>query len=277
MSDLGGARVALLEARRGSELAGLVTRHGGVPISVPAVREAALPAAAAVSAFLDAFAAGTVQVAVFLTGAGAGALFEEADRLGRLAELRAGLGRVTVAVRGPKPAAALQKQAIPIALRAQPPHTTAELLCALAQTDLRGAGVALVHYGERSDTLSAALCQRGARLHELCLYEWLPPADPAPLRALVADLIAGRVDAVAFTSQVQARHLFQAAATVGQTDALREALNARVIVASLAPTCANALRALGVTPRVIPAHAKMGHLIAALAADIARRAGRGTV
>lgn len=275
MSGLGGARVALLEARRGGELAGLVTRHGGAPISVPAVREAALPAGEAVSAFLDAFAGGEVQVAVFLTGAGARALFEEADRLGRLPELRDGLCRATVAVRGPKPAAALQKQAIPIALRAAEPHTTAELICALAGTDLAGAGVALVHYGERSATLSAALCRRGARLRELCLYEWLPPADLGPLRALIADLIAGRVDAIAFTSQVQVRHLFQVAEEMGQATALRDTLNARLIVGSLAPTCANALRTLGVTPHVVPAHAKMGHLIAALAEHIALQGARG--
>src|SRR5271165_2789800 len=36
---LRGARVALLEARMESELASLVRRHGGDPVSVPALRE----------------------------------------------------------------------------------------------------------------------------------------------------------------------------------------------------------------------------------------------
>jgi uroporphyrinogen-III synthase len=123
----------------------------------------------------------------------------------------------------------------------------------------------LVHYGERNSALADALEARGAALEELCLYEWVMPDDVEPLRTLVRDLIDGRVDAVAFTSLVQCRHLFQVAADLGKSEDLVDALSSRVVVAAIGPVCAAALNALGVTPRVLPAHPKMGPMIAALA------------
>jgi catechol 2,3-dioxygenase-like lactoylglutathione lyase family enzyme len=115
------------------------------------------------------------------------------------------------------------------------------------------------------EAAAAALQARGCRLTELSLYEWQLPDDTGPLQDLVRDLIAGRVDAIAFTSQIQARHLFQVAADFGQADALTQALNGRTVVAAIGPTCATALQRLGVTPDVVPEHPKMGHLVVALA------------
>ncbi|MBI3953366.1 MAG: uroporphyrinogen-III synthase [Chloroflexi bacterium] len=128
-----------------------------------------------------------------------------------------------------------------------------------------GKSVVVVQYGERNALLGEALRARGARVEELCLYEWLLPEDVGPLRALVKDVTGGRVDAVAFTSQVQARHLFQVAAGLGQAPELAAALNNHTVVASIGPTCTAALRRFGVEPQVVPEHPKMGHLIVALA------------
>ena len=52
VTDLHGVRVALLEARMGTELAELVQRYGGVVRSAPAVREAPLDCADIVADFL---------------------------------------------------------------------------------------------------------------------------------------------------------------------------------------------------------------------------------
>ena len=81
---LSGVRVALLEARMGSELAELVRRYGGVVRSAPAVREAPLDCADVVAEFLTRLQTPARRVYVFLTGAGATALFEEAERQERL-------------------------------------------------------------------------------------------------------------------------------------------------------------------------------------------------
>ena len=68
--SLNGERVALLEARMSVELAAMVERFGGVPYSVPAVRETPLEQPEDVGAFVDALCAGRFAIVVFMTGVG---------------------------------------------------------------------------------------------------------------------------------------------------------------------------------------------------------------
>ena len=77
---------------------------------------------------------------------------------------------------------------------------------------------------------------------------------------------------IAFTSQVQIRHLWHVATSLGLAEALTQALHTQLIVAVVGPTCAAALTALGVTPHVVPAHPKMGPMVMALAAYLERTA-----
>ena len=264
---LGGARVALLEARLESELARLVRRMGGVPVSAPAVREAPLDGAPAVALLLDALAFDGAVV-VFLTGVGCRLAFAAAEAMGRLDALRAALARATIVARGPKPGAALRERGLRAAVDTPSPFTTAALLDALAGVDVAGRRVAIVAYGEPNDALEAALRARGALPTTVQLYEWRLPDDTAPLAALVDDVIGGRVDAVAFTSQVQARHLFAVADRLGKRDALARACAGSVAVASIGPTCAAALEALGAPPHVTAEPPKMRPMLAALAAHL---------
>jgi uroporphyrinogen-III synthase len=121
-----------------------------------------------------------------------------------------------------------------------------------------------VHYGEPNTALADALRSRGARVTEVCPYEWALPEDVEPLRALVRDA-RSQVEAIAFTSQIQVRNLFRVADSLNLTQQLAAALNEDVIVATIGPVCADALRAAGVTPDVEPADPKMGPLLIALA------------
>ncbi|MCX6020360.1 MAG: uroporphyrinogen-III synthase [Chloroflexi bacterium] len=276
MAALNGKRIALLEARMSNELANLVRRHGGEPYSVPAVREEPLDCAAEAAAFISRLTQGELSVVVFLTGVGADALFREAEQLGRLPELLNGLGGATTVCRGPKPSGALRRKGVPVTVNVSEPYTIPDLLVALARVDLAGQGVGLAHYGERNTVLAEALRSRGAEVDELCLYEWRLPDDLAPLRSLVSDLANGRADAVAFTSQIQVRHLFGVAAEMGQADMLTQALNTRLLTAAIGPTCAAALQSYGVTPQVMPEHPKMGHMVIALANALELQSAQGT-
>jgi uroporphyrinogen-III synthase len=265
MAGLEGKRVALLEARMSGELATMVERHGAIACRAPAVREAPIDMPAEIDVFVDALATGQFAVAVFMTGVGASALLREADTRGRLESVLAALRNATTVCRGPKPAAVLRKHNVQVSITAAEPHTTTEVLQALEGVALSGTSVALVHYGERNDAAATALRARGAVLTEICLYEWRLPDDVAPLERIVEDLVAGRIDALAVTSQIQIRHLFQIADRLGQSRALTDALNTTVVVAAVGPVCASALRACGVVPRVQPAHPKMGPMVLALA------------
>ena len=262
---LAGVRVALLEARMSGEMGELVRRHGGLPRFAPAVRETSIDCREPVAAFLNTLASPAPRIIVFLTGAGANALFDEAERQAWLPFLLESMSRATLVCRGPKPVAALKRRGLTPTLVARDPFTSAEVLDALDACELNQARVVLIHYGERNDRLAAALRARGACLDELCLYEWQLPEDTQPMIDLVGDVQAGAVDAVVFTSQVQGRHLLQIAAAMGAEATLIEALNTNVVVAAVGPVCQAALEESGIVPDVVPTNPKMGPLVTALA------------
>lgn len=264
-TGLGGARVALLEGRMGRQLADLVRRHNGVPLVVPAVREVPIDASEAVCSLIDGLHEGRIDLVLFLTGAGADTLFAGAEALGRMPELEAGLRWATTVCRGHKPRAALRRRGLPVSALVPEPYTTAEVIDTLAGLSPAERGTAVVHYGERSPLIGEALREWGSRVLDLCVYEWALPEDTGPLEALVETVVEGGVEAVAFTSQVQVRHLFEVAGRAGRTLKLMQALNTRAVVAAVGPTCAEALQAVGVTPGVVPSNPKMGPMIVSLA------------
>jgi uroporphyrinogen-III synthase len=271
--SLTGKRVALLEARMSGELSSMVERLGGVPYSVPAVRETPLEHPEETARFVDALCASRFDIVAFMTGVGATALLREAEKLGKLDAALASLRRAITVCRGPKPVAVLRRHDVQVNAAAAEPHTTAELLQALDAIGVKGKAVALVHYGERSETAAEGLRQSGASVDEICLYEWRLPDDVAPLERLVSEIIDGKIDALAVTSQIQIRHVFQIADKLGRSRSLAEALSRKIVVAAVGPVCASALRSYGVVPHVQPSHPKMGPMLIALADyfDLTRR------
>lgn len=268
--------IATLEARFGEELGALIVRHGGRPFPAPAVREEPDVDLAKLGALLDALEQGQVQVLLFQTGVGARALFAAAERLGRLATLRAGLAACLVVARGPKPLAALRQVGVRVDVQTPSPYTTAEVLAALAGVDLRGKRVVVTRYGAPNPALVEALRARGADPWELALYRWVLPDDLAPLQRLIAALDAGQIDAVLFTSQVQVQHLFQVAAERGQAAALAEALRRRTCVGSVGPVVTRQLAVHGITPHVEPPSPKMAPLVTAVLAYLRQARGLPT-
>ena len=253
MASLTGKRVALLEARMSAEIASMVERFGGIAYSVPAVRETPLEQPEETTAFVDALCAGRFHVVIFMTGVG-----------GQLDAALMALRGATTVCRGPKPVSVLRRHDVQVSLTAAEPHTTTELLQALEPLDLKSKSIALVHYGERNQHSAEALKSRGAALTEICLYEWRLPDNVAPLRQLVDEIIDGKIDALAVTSQIQIRHLFEIADKLAKRSALVDALNRKTIVAAVGPVCAAALRSYGVIPHVQPSHPKMGPMMLAL-------------
>jgi uroporphyrinogen-III synthase len=271
VSLLGGARVGLLEARLASELSELVRREGGVPVCAPAVREAPVDVAPLIRALVADLRVGRVSIVVFLTGAGATSLLDQARDAGAYEPLLEAMHGVTVVCRGPKPAAVLRKHGITVHVNARSPYTTTELLAVLPETRVSDQGVAIVHDGGGNPALVESLRSRGATVQELHSYEWRLPLDIEPIELLISEVIAGRIDAVAFTNQVQVRHLFGVAALTGASGALRFALTHRTSVASIGPTCSRALEAEGVPPHVEASPPKMRPLVQALGEHLAAR------
>ena len=264
---LSGKTIVLLESRMAPEMADLVRRQGGTPLSAPAMQEVPLPASTEIRSAIDEIIGDRYKMVVFLTGVGLRAFLEAGERLGKKDALLGGLRRTKVVCRGPKPVAVCRRNDMPVYLVAPEPNTSEDLLLLLSKETvaLKGAHVLLQHYGVRNTVVKAGLEQMGARVSEVSLYAWALPSDTEPVRNAIDVIISGGADAVLFTSQQQARNLFQLAAEFGKADALRQALRGSVTVGAVGPVVTRTLGELGVIPAVVPKHPKMGPLVVALA------------
>lgn len=263
---LQGATVLAFESRRAEEMRGLISRHGGVPVVAPAMREVPVEDNGPAQELLRRLERGDVDVVVLLTGAGLRALARvAAEVLGekRLAEL---LGEVTLVARGPKPVAELRKLGLTPQVRVPEPNTWRELLSELdAHSPVRGRRVAVIEYGERNAELLDALTERGAEVERVLVYRWAMPEDQGPLRDAVSRLARGETDYVLFTNSAQVDHVMQTADELDLRSAVIEAATGDPVVASIGPICSEALRRHGLPVDVEPEHPKMGHLVATLA------------
>jgi uroporphyrinogen-III synthase len=263
MRTLSGRTVALLESRQADELAAMVERLGGIAVRAPAVQER--PVAGDFAPLLARIIAGEFPLAIALTGAALNALFAYAGSRGQHEALRGAMAAMTLACRGPKPQAALRRQGLVATIVTDRPHTTTELLIALESARLTGVPAILLHYGECNLPFSTMLKERGALVQDVCLYEWALPDDVQPLHDVVRRLIAGDVDALLVTSQIQFRFLMQIAEAGGLAGALLSALNHHVVVGAVGPVCASAIKSAGGLADILPASPNSASLVGALA------------
>jgi uroporphyrinogen-III synthase len=284
MSGFEGLRVLALEARRASELAKLISNYGGQPMVAPAMREVPLDSNSEALEFAARLIAGDFDVVIFLTGVGCRAVLSAAETKFNRADYIAGLRRVKVVPRGPKPIAVLRELGVTPTLTVPEPNTWRELLQALDDAanssppiSLRGARVALQEYGVSNPELIAGLKERGAIVTRVPVYQWALPGDTAPLHSAIKDLAAGRIDVIFFTTSVQAAHLFQVAADMKLEQAVRMGLQ-RAIIASIGPTTTEELQRHGIQPDLEPSRPKMGFLVketAERSADLLRKKREG--
>ena len=262
-----GKHIAVLESRLGKQLAELVARRGGVPFHAPALAEVPDLDAGEIGALVGSLESRAAKLAVFQTGVGTKALFSATDALGLTAKLLEILGKMIVAVRGPKPTAALRVRGLRIDRSAADPFTTREVLECIKDVPLKGERVIVQRYGVLNIELDHALEARGAEVIEIPTYRWSLPADTAPLVELIARLERGEMQAVVFTNAEQARNLFLVSQNLNKTEALRSALN-RTLIASIGPVASAALREAGVKVGLESSPPKLGALLAALDAAL---------
>jgi len=262
---LHGLRVLAFESRRATEIADLIRRFGGMPISAPSMREVPLETSPEALEFLRRLEAAAIDIVILLTGVGtrtlAAALADRCPRE-RLAEL---LRATTIVARGPKPVAALRELGLTPGILVPEPNTWRELLACLdAQAPVGGRRVAVQEYGRSNAELLDGLRSRGAEVLRVPVYRWDYPLDQGPLRDGVTQLADSRVDIALFTSARQVDHVVETAARLGRLDDLLAAAR-RVVFASIGPVCSEALQAHGLPVDLEPEHPKMGHLVNAVA------------
>src|SRR5947207_10113560 len=262
-------RVAILESRLGQQMIDLVTKRGGVPIHAPALAEVPDVDSTFVARMIDDIRNRPAKLAVFQTGVGTRALFAATDALGITDKLLEILAATTIAVRGPKPTAALRARNVRIDVSARDPFTTHEVLEAIAPIPIERTRVIIQRYGVTNVELEEALKARGAEVLEIPTYRWALPDNTRPLIELMEALARREVDAVAFTNAAQVHNFFAVADPLGRSDALRADLG-RTLIASIGPVASNALREFGLTATIEASPPKLGPLMSALDEALSR-------
>ena len=257
-------RVLILESRRSTEMAALVSNYGGQPVSAPALREVPLDTNTGAFAFIDALLRHEFDLVILLTGVGTRALLAVVDRRGVRPAFLSALDSTKIAARGPKPVAVLRELGLTPWIVAPEPNTWRELLTALdakaGELTLRGARVAVQEYGTSNPQLLEGLRDRGATVLSVPVYRYALPDDLEPLKA-AARAVAGReLDVALFTTATQVVHLFEVARQMDVEPAVRQGL-ASVVVASIGPTTSEELREQGIAVDIEASHPKMGFLV----------------
>lgn len=261
-NNFAGLTVLTLESRRGQEISKMIETYGGKPVHAAAMREVPLASNTEALRFADELLQGKLDVVIFLTGVGARAIWNVVQTAHPGQQFVDALRNVSVFARGPKPVATLREWNVPVALTAPEPNTWRELLLEIdsRHIDLRDKRVAVQEYGVSNPELLAGLCERGAQVTPVPVYQWDLPVDLAPLRSAIRAVVEGRIDVALFTTGVQITHLFQVAKQDGENDALKSGLD-RIVKASIGPTTSEVLRSHGLSVDLEASHPKMGYLV----------------
>ena len=263
-----GLNVVLFESRHAKTMADLVRLQGGVPFSAPALKEVPLSGNPKAFEFGERLLAGKFDVVIFLTGVGARYLVSILETKFKRDDILEALRKTLVVPRGPKPIRALNEWSVPYAVTVPEPNTWHEILRALdenvSKIPLRGKKAALQEYGVPNPELADGLKQRGADLFIVPVYRWTLPDDVEPLRRAIRGIVEGKMDVAAFTTSVQADHVFKVADEMGLVDKLKEGLR-RMVVASIGPDSSQTLSSYGLAADIQPESSKMGALVLAIA------------
>lgn len=259
--QLKGIRVALAGPRKAEEMAKLVENMGGIPLYRPAQGTVFLDDEA-LRHGLAVWSEQPPDWSVLTTGMGLDALFRMAGNMGLAERFLEVLAGSPIAARGYKTVNALKKRGLVPVVR-DDDGSTAGLIRGLQEYDLQGKEVVLQLHGDPAPRLIAWLEAAGALVREVQPYRHTPP-EPGALDLLLADILEGAVDAVAFTSAPQFRFLSQYAREQGKLEQMVQAFGHGVLAVSVGKITFQSLKEEGVQRIVMPEHERMGSMFVEL-------------
>ncbi len=269
---MNGARVGITAARRAVEQAAIVTALGGVPVIGSSLRPDAPEPDAVLAPAVAAILAEPVDVVVFLTGVGAGMIFDYARRIGREQEFRDRLAASTVVVRGTKPRRALRAVGVELDVLVDPAVVT-RVRDVLFDGEVAGRRFFVQGFGVDPVELTGPLREAGAHVITLSPYSASLPDDPGPAAALARDAVRGELAAVTFTSALAARQFVGIAEDAG-VDAT-ELNDCPAMIVAVGSVTRAALEGDGLRVDVEPETPRMGAMYQALAAALRSRVSPG--
>jgi uroporphyrinogen-III synthase len=239
------------ETRELGQLLRMLEERGADTVPCPMIAIRDTPDTAPVEAWLRRFAKGTCDDLVLMTGEGLRRLLGFAGRLDLEPAFLVALAATRKVTRGPKPVRALRKIGLATDVPADEP-TTEGVIAALERLDLTGRRVGVQLYpGNANERLLKFLEGAGAEADPVLPYIYASEADDAQVIAVITEMAAGQIDAIAFTSAPQVRRFRDVARSFGREAELRQGFE-RSLVAAVGPIVAAELDALGVQVNVTP-------------------------
>jgi uroporphyrinogen-III synthase len=249
--ELSGRRIVVPETRELGQLLRMLEERGADTVPCPMIAIRDTPDTAPVEAWLRRFAKGTCDDLVLMTGEGLRRLLGFARRLDLEPAFLVALAPTRKITRGPKPVRALRKIGLATDVPADEP-TTEGVIAALERLDLTGRHVGVQLYpGNANERLLKFLEGAGAEADPVLPYIYASEADDAQVIAVITEMAAGQIDAIAFTSAPQVRRFRDVARSFGREAELRQGFE-RSLVAAVGPIVAAELDALGVQVNVTP-------------------------
>ncbi|MGA7544725.1 MAG: uroporphyrinogen-III synthase [Methyloceanibacter sp.] len=249
--ELSGRRIVVPETRELGQLVRMLEARGAdtVPCPMIAIRDA--PDPAPVEAWLRRFAKGTCDDLVLMTGEGLRRLLGFARRFDLEPAFLAALAATRRITRGPKPVRALREVGLGADVPADEP-TTEGVVAALERHNLHGHRVGVQLYPDNAnERLLKFLKDAGAEPDAVLPYVYASEADDARVIAVISEMAAGGIDAIAFTSAPQVRRFRDVARASGREAELLQGFE-RIAVAAVGPIVAAELEALGVQVNIMP-------------------------
>ena len=212
---------------------------------------------------------GQVDVLVLMTGVGTTALFDILKARHPMSSIMVGVKQTAIVARGPKPVAALKALGITPTLIVPEPNTWVDVVSTLDEyRPVKGLRVAVQEYGSSNPEFLEALRVRGADVFPVPVYKWGLPEDLAPLRQVLADVVAGDISVMLITNAAQIDHVMQLLEQEGKVPLFREACKT-IVIASIGPTASERLRHYDLPVDFEPSHGKMGVLVKELSEQVA--------
>ena len=263
-----GIAVAAFESRMAVEMIRLIERYGGRPSVGPALRELPIQDNPAALRFGVRLIEGQVDVLVLMTGVGTAALFDILKSRHPMSSIMVGVKQTAIVARGPKPVAALKALGIAPTLIVPEPNTWVDVVSTLDEyRPVKGLRVAVQEYGSSNPEFLEALRVRGADVFPVPVYKWGLPEDLAPLRLVLAEVLAGNIAVMLITNAAQIDHVMQLLEQEGKVPLFREACKT-MVVASIGPTASERLRHYDLPVDFEPSHGKMGLLVKELSEQV---------
>ena len=263
MPPLSGFTIGITGDRRAAEQAEMFTRRGAEVVHGPVLRTVALDDVDVTTRATADLLAGPVDVIVLTTGVGTRSWLGAAESAGLDDALRAASRQAVVLARGPKARSAAIGGGLDVAWQA-PGETSDEIVEFLGALGVTGKRIAVQRDGGGT-AVAERIGALGADIVDVPVYRWQLPDDEEPAQRLITSTIAGRIDAVTFTSAVAVDNMFELAR---EPHALAAAMNGPARAIAVGPVTGGALRRHGVDRVVEPPRARLGAMVQCLVAEL---------